>query len=221
MKDVFRVIHASFHEVYHHLGYTIWSSLFWLAGVLPLFTSGPVTAGLLYTIKLKKAGQVVTPQHFWHGIVRYARPSSLVSLVYLFISIPGIFYFRLLVSADQLWIQTLSFVLLYILIIWHLLFLYLFPLMVEQEIDEVTELFKRSFRLVTEHFFFSVNLALMIMLITIISGLIPLLLFTVWIGWTSVILYNALIFLLQKYDSERYQIDLNVSWKGFWKMWKE
>jgi hypothetical protein len=221
VKDALRVVYRSFYESYQSLGFSIWSTLLWWLGALPILTIGSVSAGLFYTIMQKKRGREVTPRDFWHGVIKYFKPSLLITFLYLFVTVPAWIYMTLLLSNEQMGWKTLGFLLLYLLIFWQLVVLYMFPLMIEQEIRRVRVLMKRSFRLVVDHFLFTTVLYFAIILITILSGLIPLLLFTVWISWVARSVYTAMQVLLQRYDGERVSPDLSVHWKGFWKAWKQ
>ncbi|MFC0471781.1 DUF624 domain-containing protein [Halalkalibacter kiskunsagensis] len=219
MKNAMTVFYRSLYDMYQNLGTVIWSTILWWICVLPIFTLGPASAGLFYVLKQKRLGKSVGPRDFFYGMRSHFGVGIRISFLYLLISVPGFIYFFLLLRLESFATYFLAIILLYFLVMWHFLLLYMFPLLVEQESKKLSILFKRSLRLVSENYVFTINIVLYLVLLTLISSIISILI-VVWAGWMVITASNSLLFLLNKYDPENYPFDPTVSWKGIWKAWK-
>jgi uncharacterized membrane protein YesL len=220
MKNSCKIFYRGLFDAYSSLGFSIGVSILWLLSIIPIITVGPATGALLSIIKLKKTGYPVHFFDFWREMRKFGTKGLLLSLIYVLIVVPAIFYMIYLYSFHSLWLQLIGTMIFYLFIIANLLYLYVFTIMVEQGIESITIVFKRAYRLLIENFMFSIQLALFIILIIFVTVMIPILLFItpVWIAYS---IYIALMFLLQRYDDEAYKVDLTVNWKGVWKSWRE
>jgi len=215
----FNVLHRSFYETYQYLGFIGKISMLWLLFSIPFITIGIASSGLIYSIKCLVDGKDVSINHFFDGIKKYWKASFVLTLIYFIFIVPGVLYFLALLSFPPLWSKVLGMFVFYLLILVNVLCLYLFPLMVEQNITNIPVLFKQSFRLIVENFNFSINIFIYILVITFLIILFPLLLF-IWAGFVGMITYYSLLSLFSKYNPEKYNTILEVNWKGTFKPWE-
>lgn len=220
MKNALTVFHRSIYDTYQNLGFVLWSTILWWLSVLPIFTLGPATAGLFYVIHRKRIAVSVGPSDFWYGFKKHFRIGTHLSFIYLLIVVPGVIYFYLLLNMNNLFAYIIGLIILYFLIFWHLLLLYALPILIEQEITRISVVLRRALRLVTENYFFSVNIVLYMFFMTILCSIITISL-VVWAGLMAFLSHNALLYLLSKYAPDQYTFDETVNWKGSIKPWKK
>ncbi|ADU29308.1 DUF624 domain-containing protein [Evansella cellulosilytica] len=219
MKNSLTVFQRSLFDTYQNLGVILWATVLWWISVLPIITLGPATAGLFYVIKCKKTKVTVGPRDYWTGVKKYFSIGMRLTLLHLFVVVPGLSYFFLLLRTESFFSYFIAMILLYFILMWHLFMLYMMPILVEQEVTKISILFKRSFRLVTENYFFTVNIVLYMFFVTLISSILAIMLI-VWAGWMAMTAYNSLLYLLNKYEPNEYRFDEEVNWRGTVRPWK-
>ncbi|MDQ0257238.1 ABC-type multidrug transport system fused ATPase/permease subunit [Evansella vedderi] len=220
MKNALTVFHRSVYDTYQSLGVILWSTILWWLSVLPIITLGPATAGLFYVINRKRNDVTAGPRDFWYGMKKYFWIGIQLSFLYLFVAVPGLSYFFILLTLDSFFTYFTAMIILYILVMWHLLMVYTMPFLVEQNITKISTLLKRSLRLVAENYMFTINIALYMVIITLVCSIITIML-VIWAGWMAVTAYNSLLYLLNKYEPNQYQFDPEVHWKGSLRPWKK
>lgn len=220
MRDALKVFNRSIYDAYHHLGFLLKFTILWWLSVLPIITVGPATAGLFYVIRKKRLGLHVTKKDYFLGFRKYFKLGIQLSFIHLFITVPGIFYVTYLFTLGFLLANIIGVVLMYLLILWHLIVFYMFPLIVEQKQHNFLIVFKRSLRLVSENYFFTINIALYLLIVTLICSIFTILMI-VWTGVLVWISYTSMYFLLHKYNPDEYTFDYNINWKGLVKPWNK
>ncbi|TMW71390.1 YesL family protein [Alteribacter natronophilus] len=218
MRHALTVFYRSIFDTYQNLGTVLWATVLWWLSILPVFTLGPATAGLIYVIRQKQLGKSVRPADYWYAFRLYLKPGLVFTLLYLLVSVPGVVYFFLLIQGGTFLTYFGAIIVLYILILWHLLLLYAMPLMVEQQIHSSSLLLKRALRLVTENYIFTVNIALYMVILTIICTVISIFI-VIWSGWIAMTACNAMRYLMSKYDNT-YSFNPEVKWGRVWRPWK-
>jgi hypothetical protein len=219
MKNALTVFHRSLYDTYQHLTTILWSTILWWLSALPIVTLGPATVGLFHVLKQKKSGKSVRPSDFWYGMRKGFGVSIRLTLLYLLVSVPGLLYFFILLGFNTFLSYFIAIILLYFLVMWHLLYLYIVPLIIEQEETKLSILFKRALRLVSENYMLTINITLYMVIITLICSIISILL-VIWAGWMAMTAYNSLLYLLNKHDPTNYGFDPTVKWRNQWKTWK-
>jgi uncharacterized membrane protein YesL len=219
MKIAFKVFYRGFYDSYKHLSFTVWTSLFWYLSVLSIISIGPSTAALFHVIKMKQKGNRVDFKDFWLAIKSYGGRSITLFGFYIFFVLPAIIYVLYLYSFEQLWVKVGSVFLIYLLVICHLTYLFLFALMVNLNHVKITDLLKKAYRLVIDHVVFSLQILVILLLIVMVSIFLPFFLF-ILPGWIAISLNYALTYLLRKYNGEANEVDLSVDWKGVWNSWR-
>lgn len=218
MKASLRVFHKSIFETYHQLGFVFRLSLLWLLCALPIVTVGFATIGVMYSIE-KKQHEDGVARLFFEGIKKYMKPILQLTALYGIILIPSAFYLWILSSFEEVWSKSISMGLWYLVFILHFMMMYMVSLMVKQELVDVKLIVIRSFRLFVENISFTLNLAIYILLVTVLSLIIPIFL-VIWAGLLGFIAYYSLQYLLAKYQPEDYEVDLRVNWRETWKPWR-
>ncbi|WP_183163871.1 DUF624 domain-containing protein [Alteribacter keqinensis] len=219
MKQAMTVFYRSIFDTYQHLWTLVWATMLWWICILPVVTSGPATAGLFYVVKKIRNGEPAVPGDFFKGAHKYKGIGLKISCCSIFITVPGGIYFFILLGTGSFIAYFTAMIILYMVLMWFLLLLYVMPLMVEQDIHSLSLLLKRSFRLLSENYLFTINMALYLLLLTFFSTVITIIM-AVWAGWIAKNAYNALIFLLHKHEVADYEFSGDVSWKGAWRTWK-
>ncbi|MFN7252643.1 MAG: hypothetical protein ACK4M9_17945 [Anaerobacillus sp.] len=220
MNNGLKVAYRSFFDMYTNLGAVLFFSIISIIGSLPIITIGPMVAALFYVMKLKLAGKNIGFKDFKFGLIKYGKKSSLIFVIYLFVMVPGVFYMITVSAMNSTTGQIVAIAIFSILLLWNLLNFYLYPLLVEQLDSDIGTLYLRSYRLIVENAIFTLVIIFNLLVFTVISILLPILLF-VWAGWSVITIYNGLCYLLSKYDAKNYQFDLDVSWRGAWNCWSE
>lgn len=213
MRTSALVVYRSLYDTYENLSSILWVTLLWLLMIIPIVTFVPVTIGLFDVIKQIRAGKSVAPNDLWRSIKDHFGIGMRITFIYLLICGPGYFYLVSLYLHKTLFSYIMMVFLLYLLFIVNLIVLFMIPLMVNQQETRVMILFQRSLRLVIENFVFVSNIALYLLLITFICSILTILI-VVWAGWLAMTVYNALIYLLSKYDSKNNDFDLDFRWKN-------
>lgn len=218
MKNAWIVFNRSVFDGYQQLGTIIKFTILWWLCMLPILTFGPATAGLFSVIIKSKKGHSITVKDYFQAVHQHIGIGMKLSLLYLFIMVPGTVYTIILFSNGSVAPNIIGILLIYILIIWNLIVLYMFPLMVIQEEQDLTTILKQSWKLVTENYSFTFNIALYILITTLICSVLTIML-VAWSGLLALISYNSLSFLLHKYNPDEYSFDYNVKWRGFIRPW--
>lgn len=220
MKDSLIIFNRSIYDTYQHLGSVIKYTILWWLCLLPVFTLGPATAGLFYVLRMKKKEMRVTTKDYFIGFRIYFKVGIQITLLYLFVMVPGIVYIHYLFSFSILLTNIIAVLIIYVLILFNLVIFFMFPLMVEQNLNKISVILKRAFRLVSENFSFTLNVALYLLLMTLISSVITIMM-VAWAGMVALLSYNSVLYLLSKYNPDEYTFDSNVKWKGIIKVWNK
>ena len=218
MKNALVVFNRSIYDSYQHLSKVMLLTILWWLSVLPIFTLGPATAGLFYALKRRDESKNLRKE-FFHGMKMYFLVSFKLTILSLFVTLPCIFYMYFLLTMETTFAYFLALLLLYVLIMWHLIMLYVFPLMVELNQKKVSILLKYALRLTCEHFVFSSCIGFYILLVALLSSIISIML-VVMVGCVAIICYNSLLFLLSVTLPDQYNFDHEVNWKGILRPWK-
>jgi hypothetical protein len=218
MKNAWIVFNRSVFDGYQQLGTIIKFTILWWLCMLPILTFGPATAGLFSVIIKSKKGHRITVKDYFQAVHQHIGIGMKLSLLYLFIMVPGTIYTIILFSNGSVATNIIGILLIYILIIWNLIVLYMFPLMIIQEEQDLTTIVKQSWKLVTENYSFTFNIALYILITTLICSVLTIMLIA-WSGLLALISYNSLSFLLHKYNPNEYSFDYNVKWRGLIRPW--
>jgi uncharacterized membrane protein YesL len=222
MNQAFRLLHKAVFETYRQLGFAMGLTLLWLLCSLPLVTIGPATGALFYAIHRRRAeGEESWAQSFREGLVRTAKPALLLSGLNLLVMVPAVVYLLLLTSSDHGWAgQALIWCVLYVLVMALLIQMIVYPLLVLQPATPLLDLLKQAYLLAGKHPLAVACVLVLSGLLTLLCVAVPILFLTVWPVLIGHLLYFNLLHLLSKYHPSRYQLDLNVSWRGQWKPWR-
>ncbi|MBS4195577.1 DUF624 domain-containing protein [Lederbergia citri] len=218
MKASLKVFHKSIYEAYQQLGFVIQLSLLWLLCSIPLITIGFANSGVLYCIEHKNNRNSLF-KNFFIGMKEYFKPTLLLTALYLFFVVPGILYFSILFSSENIWIISLSLIILYGLLLVHLMLIYIFPLMMKQNEMRVSRILAKTFKITIENIGFSINVFIYILLVTAITVIFPLLLL-ILAGVVGFILYYSVTHTLSTYSTSHEEVEWKVNWRGSWRPWR-
>lgn len=213
------MFHRSLFDSYHHLGFLVWTTICWWMCLLPIITAGPATAAMFTVFKQKRENKMVRPADFWQAFKDNWRTGIKLQLVYILITFPGVIYSITLIRSELFLPMLAGMVLIYLLFMWHLIYLYAFPVYIEQGQSSLKIVLLRSFKLVSENFGFTINMSLYIVAVTLVCSLFTIAL-TIWAGILTVMIQNSVLHLLHQYEPEKYSFSSEVSWSGTLRPWK-
>lgn len=219
MRQALDVFYRSIFDTYKHLGTIVWATLCWVIAVLPLFTAGPATAALFRVIQEEQEGKSPEMKDFWLFFRQYFKAGMQLSALYALLIVPGVLYLAFMLQAPSFIWLFVGMLAGYVMLLWHIVITFAFPLLVKEPEATLTEILLRSLRLVSENIWFSVNIALYAILLLLLSTIFTIALL-VAAGMISLFLFNASQLLMQKYDPENTLFDSDVSWKGTLRPWK-
>lgn len=171
----------------------ILSLLVWLCWLL-IIPGPPATAALFYVANRVANERSVNFNLFKEGFRRYFVRSWIIggiSLAFLTLFVSSFFFYLSLPAQFPQWMQALSVVMLYLLISWLAIQLYLFPVLVEQNLS-LGRLFRNAFFLAFASPLFTGVLLLALTFIVILSALTTILLFGIAPALIAVICSLAL-----------------------------
>jgi len=169
------------------------SLLVWLCWLL-IIPGPPATAALFYVAHRVATERSVNFNLFKEGFRRYFVRSWIIggiSLAFLLLFVSSFFFYLSLPAQFPQWMQALSVVMLYLLICWLAIQLYLFPVLVAQNLS-LGRLFRNAFFLAFASPLFTGVLLLALTLIVILSALTTILLFGIAPALIAVICSLAL-----------------------------
>ena len=169
------------------------SLLVWLCWLL-IIPGPPATAALFYVANRVANERSVNFNLFKEGFRRYFVRSWIIggiSLAFLTLFVSSFFFYLSLPAQFPQWMQALSVVMLYLLISWLAIQLYLFPVLVEQNLS-LGRLFRNAFFLAFASPLFTGVLLLALTFIVILSALTTILLFGIAPALIAVICSLAL-----------------------------
>lgn len=173
--------------------------LFLIATVLSLVLLGPTSAAIQYLLNRIVKGKEVSVAEFKNGFKIFFWRSELIVVVSFLILLVIVFFFTLTSQNPVTFIRLFSGIWLYLVLFWLLLFQFLFPFLVHQNIG-VKLLLRRTVVLVLDNLLISLLLLLLSGLITAISifTIIPMVI--LWFSVLGIMQNFIMVELLKKYD---------------------
>ncbi|WP_444684438.1 DUF624 domain-containing protein [Alkalicoccus luteus] len=219
MRASYDVFYKSIFETYKDLGAVALFTLLWALSLLPIATAGAGTAALYSCMREKQLGKNVSAGDFICAVRRHFKKGLILQLLYAGFLIPALGTSLLLLSDGTVVGIAMSVLLLYTAVLWQLMFLYVWPLLAADPAQTNSMILLRAFKLVSDHFWYSICIAIYVFLLVLLSSIITVALL-IAAGATAILLNNAAMKLLQGYDPEAHQFESDVSWKGSLRPWK-
>lgn len=174
IKLAFQTIFATFRDLWDEMFILIVCNLLWTLAVIPVVTLPAATGAIFYLTHRIASGRAVSLADFKHGFRAYFRQSSLLGLlsvlVILILSVNFTFYGRF--SGMPFRLIQVMFV--YLLGIWLLMQLYMFPLLLEQEMPSLRLAGRNALVLVMRHPVFSMIIGMTALVIIVLSAVLTL-----------------------------------------------
>ena len=194
MKRPFNLVWLGIKATYEEmLLLVVLSLLFWVCWLL-VIPGPPATAGLYLVAHRIANERSVNFGLFKEGFRRYFGRSWIitgVSLALLVVLVSSFFFYLGLPPQFPQWMQALSVVMLYLLIAWFAVQLYLFPVLLEQDM-RIGLVFRNAFYLTFASPIFTGVLLLILVVIVLLCAVTTLLLFLIAPGLVAVISSLAL-----------------------------
>ena len=219
-----RVLNKALFECYRQLRFAISLTLAYLVALLPIVTAGPATVGLCDVIMRRMRGEEAGVRTFLSSMKRHALFGVALLMLQVMVYIPASVYLVVL-SNESLGLlgNILSWVVLYVVLMWSLVQLYLYPLIASQGITKLEKLpqaIYQAYQLAGRHPLHSSLLLILLGAAVSLSVIIPLLFLTVGPVLVGYALCCNLHLLLARYEPKRFQCDLQADWRSMWKPWR-
>ena len=160
--------------------------------LVSLIPAPPVTAAMYYVASHIARGKRIEFNYFWQGFKSYFGLSWKVAGVLLAIgavlAIDVIFY----LNSKNTIFAIIGFIGIWVLAFWAAIQIYLFPLMIFQEDKSLKIIFKNASLLTLAYPFFALAVLVLIVLATALSGVLLILLPTLWMPFVAVLNCRAL-----------------------------
>ena len=171
--------------------------------LISMIPGPPATAALYYVTSLMAREKRIEFNYFWQGLKTYYWRSWIVAGVLLVIGVilvvDVVFYLR----SSNTFFAIIGFIGIWALALWLAIQIYLFPLMIHQEDKRLRLIFKNGSLLTLAYPFFALGILIGIVLVTALSGLLIILLPTLWMPLVTLINNRALVSSLG--EVEQYQ----------------
>jgi uncharacterized membrane protein YesL len=115
-----------------------------LAAIGLLITLPPATAGLFYVTNRLAHGLVGKMSHMVEGARRYARPAWILALINSFVIAVAVANFQFYGTMDAPWVIAVRSIWVALLLIWASSQVYVFPMLLEQEVPSVRYALRNS-----------------------------------------------------------------------------
>lgn len=173
--------------------------IFLIATAISLILLGPISATIQYLLNRIVTKEDVSVAEFKIGFKKFFWRSELLTFGSVLVLLVIVLFFTITSENPVMVVRLLSGIWLYFALFWMLMFQYLFPFLVHQNIG-LKLLLRRTFVLVMDNLLVSLILLLVSGLITVISifTLVPLVI--IWFSMLGLMQNFIMVELLKKYD---------------------
>lgn len=192
MKLAFQAIWRSLRDAYEELFILIGANVLALLLFIPLVTAPPALAGLHNLSFYIATEKRIELGFFWEGFKSYFLDSwKLTALNIVVFGVLGVDIWFYLGKMEGAW-RVLGFAGLWLLLLWTVAQLYTFPLLVRQEERNLFLLLKNSILLTLAYPAFSLTTALLLILLTALSLVLPIIFILIGLSFAAVVGAHAL-----------------------------
>ncbi len=192
-----RVVALSIRDFYEEMFLFVPLNLVWWVAAVLLLPLPPVAAGLYYISHRIVHEQRVGADFFKEAARDFLWPSvrlALLDLAILSIIVVNLFFY----SQFTNWIQLITILWIYGLILWLGLQLYLFPLLFEQQEPKALTAVRNAIILVLTRPLYTLIILVLALILTAVSFVLPVLLVLAWPGVMTLIGARALATILEE-----------------------
>jgi uncharacterized membrane protein YesL len=173
MTNAWLVFRAALILTFQRIGLLLVTNILWWLLSLPLVTLPPATAGLFYVVRRLtdiNESEQTTWRHFFEGFKYYwLRSWQLMAInlaIVAVIMISFLFYF----NREQTALRLIAVPVFYIMLLWLGMQLYLFPLLITQEVKQLRLMFRNALVLVAGNVIFTVVLGLLLLSVVLVAA---------------------------------------------------
>jgi uncharacterized membrane protein YesL len=173
MTNAWLVFRAALILTFQRIGLLLVTNILWWLLSLPLITLPPATAGLFYVVRRLtdiNESEQTTWRHFFEGFKYYwLRSWQLMAInlaIVAVIMISFLFYF----NREQTALRLIAVPVFYIMLLWLGMQLYLFPLLITQEVKQLRLMFRNALVLVAGNVIFTVVLGLLLLSVVLVAA---------------------------------------------------
>jgi len=192
-----RVVALSIRDFYEEMFLFVPLNLIWWIASIVIIPLAPLTAGLCYLGHRIAHEQRVDSGFFKEAVRDFLVPSlklGLLDAVILITILVNLMFY----SRFTNWVQLITILWIYVLILWATAQLYLFPLLFEQREPKVLMAVRNAAVLVLAQPLFTLGVFILALLITLLCTVLPILLILVWPGLMALIGSRALMEALEQ-----------------------
>jgi uncharacterized membrane protein YesL len=169
LQLAFRTVWATIRDLWEEMFILIFCNLVWVLAMIPIVTLPAATGALFYLTHKIADGRAVNFADFKYGFRHYFRQSSLLGLANLVIIVLILVNLTFYGRFEGMLFRLVQIVFLYLLVIWLMMQLYIFPLLLEQEIPSLRLAGRNAVVLVARHPIFSLIISVAALAFTLLS----------------------------------------------------
>ena len=174
VKLALRTTLITLRDLWEEMHVLILCNLVWTLSIVPIVTLPAATGAMFFVANKIADGRVASFSDFKHGFRAYFRESSALGGLNLLLFLVVVANLRFYGRYSGIGFRLIQIGILYVLVLWVLMQLYIFPLLLEQEIPSLRLAIRNALLLILKHPVFSLIIGVAAMAVVFLSGFLML-----------------------------------------------